>query len=101
MIKSAFGIIVLAIILSASAVQAATLVNRDTASHSIVIVEEDNRKELVVEAGQELTDICQGICNLYIGNDPEPYDIASTDNLEIHDGQLLYQSDTTEGTVQE
>ena len=74
---------------------AATSKNLDKTAYKIVLVEGDARQETTIESQQELTGICQGTCRLYIGSDPEPYDIASRDILEIELGGLYHSEDPT------
>jgi len=99
MMKSTFATFVLAIALGVSAAEAATLLNSDATAHTITIVEDESRREFTIDAGQELSGICQSSCSLYMSDDPEPYDIVSTDKLEIQDGQLQYREEEQEGTV--
>ena len=91
MLKTTFGAVALTIALGLSSVQAATLINRDAATHKIIVVEGDHRQEFIVQSTQEIPSLCQASCSVYVGNDPDPYDVALNDKLEILDGELHYQ----------
>ncbi len=97
MIKTTLSVLALTVALGMSVAHAATLVNRDPSTHKIVIVEGDARKEMTIESAQDLTDICKSSCAIYVDDDPEPYDLASSDKVEIQDGQLQYQEEPTPG----
>ncbi len=74
-----------------STASAATLVNRDTTAHKIVVVEDGARQEIVLEGSQQVSDLCRKTCELYLNSDPEPYELATSDKLEIEEGALYYQ----------
>lgn len=76
--------------------QAATLKNLDKAAHKIVVVEGDSRQEIMIQSLQELDGFCSTSCSLYVGNDPEPYEVAASDKMEINNGEVFYQEVPTE-----
>ena len=93
MFKTTLGAVALTIALGLTSAQAATLINRDTATYKVVVVEGDHRQEFTVRSAQELPSFCQASCSVYVGDDPDPYDVASNDKLEILGGELHYQAE--------
>lgn len=78
-------------VLSFSAVQAATIINRDTSAHTLRVVEGDQEKTIRAEPSQRLDGLCASSCSLYFDDDPEAYDIAAGDIVSIEDGQLFFE----------
>ncbi len=93
MMKTSLSMLALASLCFAPLASAATLKNLDTSPHRVVIVEGDARQELTIESQQELSGLCQVSCSLYVGNDPEPYDVAAKDRMEIERGEVFYQAE--------
>ena len=91
MLKTTLGAVALTIALGLTSAQAATLINRAAAAHRIIVVEGDQRQEFTVQSAQEIPSFCQASCSVYVGEDPDPYDVASNDKLEILGGELHYQ----------
>ena len=91
MVKAVIGAIAVSAMLGTTASLAATLVNKDKSTYKIVVVEGDARKEFSVVSGQELTGLCSSSCSIYVGSDPEPYDLAAQDKTEIYEGELYRQ----------
>lgn len=75
-------------LLLATAAPAATFKNLDPVDHKITVVDGEQRQEYVLEAKRELTDVCSNVCNIYIGDDPDPYEIGAAESFEIEGGQL-------------
>ncbi len=93
MTKVIISAVALVMLVCASAVQAATLTNRDSMPHKLVVIENDSEQEVEVQAGQRIDDICSNSCAILIGNDPDPYDITKNDRVEILDGELFYEEE--------
>ena len=79
----------IAVLLSTPAF-AATLKNLDKSAHRIVVVEGDLRQEHTIASQQELNRICVRACSVYVGDDPDPYELAAADKVQIQDGELYY-----------
>ena len=84
----------------ASVAEAATLKNLDKKAHKIVVVEGDARQELMIDSQQELAGLCQSSCSLFVGTDPEPYDVAAKDKMEINNGEVYYQEEQGKAPAQ-
>ena len=82
--------VALAMFAATAGAQAATFVNRDSSAHRLVVVEGDARQELTIESAQELSGICQTTCNIYVGKDPDPYEVVVNDIIEIKAGELHF-----------
>ena len=78
-----------AVLLRTPAVSA-TLKNLDKSAHRIVVVEGDLRKEHTIASQQELKGVCVNACSVYVGEDPDPYELAAADKVQIQDGELHY-----------
>ena len=98
MIKATIGAFAVTAMLAMPSVQAATLMNRDTAAHRIVVVEGDARKEIDVQSAQEVGGLCAVSCSIYIGTDPVPYDLSGQDKVEIQGGELFYKEESEQGS---
>ncbi len=71
-------------------VQSASIKNLDATEHKVVVVEGQTRQEHMVPGQQELTSVCTRVCSVYVGADPEPYEVRAADKMEIEEGQLFY-----------
>ncbi len=59
----------------------ATVINRDTKSHILIVEDEDeNTTEIVIAAGQTLTNLCKTECYLYL---------KDAEDFEYLDGTLV------------
>ena len=54
------------------------------------MVEGDQRQEFTVQSAQEIPSFCQASCSVYVGEDPDPYELAAADKVQIQDGELYY-----------
>ncbi len=72
----------------ASPAPAATFKNLDAVEHKLTFVEGKERQEYILQGKQELTGVCVKVCNLYIGDDPDAYEITASEKFEIEEGQL-------------
>ena len=71
-----------------------TIRNLDKSEHRIVVVEGESSYEHKIASEKELAGICRSICNIYVGEDPDPYEILAEDKVEIEDGLLNYSDDS-------
>lgn len=72
---------------------AATIENLDQSEYKLRIVENGQELEVALKPGAEAADLCKKKCELYIGADPDPYELISDDALVIEGGQL-YQTES-------
>lgn len=87
---TAIGWCVLAVILTTGSAQAVELTNRDKIVHNIVVLEGQVRREISIAPDQTLTDLCKADCNIWVGNDPDAYELVATDKLIIENAQLYF-----------
>lgn len=80
--------IAIALALAAPSAEAATVVNLDLIHHRLVIVEDDVRHEMLLEAQTGIEGFCEAGCQIYINNDAQSYQIAGSDIIEIRDGEF-------------
>ena len=73
---------------------AATIYNNDKGVLALRVVESGDEQQVELRPGFEVTNICKSKCDLYIGNDPDPYEIGSIDMLVIEGGKL-YEVDSS------
>ena len=68
-----------------------TVVNRDTTDHILLIEdEEENITEMVIAAGQTLTDLCQTECYIYLkGSEDFEYADGTPVVFAIINGRLM------------
>jgi hypothetical protein len=69
--------------------KAATIENLDQTQHQLRIVESGQERQVELQPGAAVTDLCKTKCELYLGTDPEPYDLVSADTLVLEGGQLF------------
>ncbi|MBU2532670.1 MAG: hypothetical protein KKB37_08015 [Alphaproteobacteria bacterium] len=86
-------VICLFCMIPAAASHAATIQNRDQIEHQLRVIEGGAEIQLAVSPGRALTGVCKTKCDVYVGADPVPYDLISSDVLLIEEGQLLYEDD--------
>lgn len=84
------GCSVLAVMLTASAAQAVELKNLDSVPHMLVVVEGQSRQEVTIAPSQTLADLCKADCSIWVGTDPEPYELKVADKLVIENAQIFY-----------
>jgi hypothetical protein len=78
-----------------TAAYATTIINRDSAAHSLRIVEGGQERIVNAEPSQQFDDLCASSCSLYFDGDPEAYEIAAGDIVSIEDGQLFFEDPAT------
>ena len=97
---AASTIAMFAVSISIATAFAATLTNRDAVSHKLVVVEDGKRTEHVIEASQSLSGLCAAACELFISDDPDPWEILAADNATIQGGLLKLPDDQSSGDAQ-
>ena len=75
-------------IVSAASALAATIHNNDAAAVSLRVVENSQEQKVELQPSTAAKDLCSTKCDLFIGNDPDPYEISAADVLVIEDGKL-------------
>jgi hypothetical protein len=81
------------LIVFAITVKAAKIENLDQAQYQLRIVESGQEHEVALQPGAEAADLCKTKCELYIGADPDPYELVSADALVLGGGRL-YENDS-------
>ena len=71
--------------------KAATIENLDQTEYQLRIVENGQERQVALQPGTEVAELCKSKCDLYLGTDPDPYDLMSADSLVI-EGGTLYES---------
>ena len=69
--------------------KAATIENLDKTQYQLRIVESGQERQVDLQPGAAATDLCKTKCELYIGTDPDPYELISADALVLEEGQLF------------
>lgn len=79
----------IAVLLSPSAVQAASITNRDDRNHTVTVIEGSTRKDHVLKPNAVLDGICETGCLIRLGdNSDDPFELQSSDVTSIEEGQL-------------
>jgi hypothetical protein len=81
------------LIVFAITVKAAKIENLDQAQYQLRIVESGQEHEVALQPAAEAADLCKTKCELYIGADPDPYELVSADALVLGGGRL-YENDS-------
>ena len=68
--------------------QAATIENLDQTLYQLRIVENGQERLVALLPGTGAAELCKTKCELYIGTDPDPYELVSSDALVIEGGKL-------------
>jgi hypothetical protein len=69
--------------------KAATIQNNDKSAYQLRIVENGQEQKIELKPSLAATGLCNSKCELYFGDDPDPYDVVSADALVIEGGQLF------------
>lgn len=79
-----------AALLLASAVQAASITNRDDVDHKVTIIEGDAKKDHVLKVNAVLEGICQQGCVVRLNDkvDDDPYELEGSDVISIDGGEF-------------
>lgn len=72
--------------------KAATIENLDQTLYQLRIVENGQERQVALLPSTEANELCKSKCELYIGTDPDPYELLSADVLVIEGGQLFETS---------
>lgn len=87
--KSAILLLVASTLTSlAIAANAATIQNNDKNAYQLRIVENGQEKRVDLQPNLEASGLCGSKCELYIDNDPDPYDVVAADAFIIEGGQV-------------
>lgn len=79
----------IALCLSASAVQAATITNRDDKDHLVTVVEGSTPKDHVLKPNAVLRGICETGCLIRLGaSRDDPFELTGSENTSIEEGEL-------------
>ncbi len=73
---------------SAISANAGTIQNNDNSTYQLRIVEKGQENKIELQPSLEATDLCKTDCDLFLGDDPDPYVLTATDKFIIQDGQL-------------
>mgnify|MGYP006889937798 CR=1 FL=1 len=86
--------VLIAVLLSASAVHAASITNRDDTDRKVTIVEGSSQRSLVLKPNEVLDGICEEGCLIRIDDNREdPFELEGSEITSIEDGQL-YDDET-------
>ena len=85
------AVAVIVLLLSGSAVHAASITNRDEVDRKVTIIEADKKADFVLQPSQALNDVCAKGCTIRLddGEDDE-YMLEADDVVSIEDGSLYY-----------
>lgn len=79
----------IAVLLSPSAVHAASITNRDDRDHKVTVIEGSSQKDHILKPNAVLDGICETGCLIRIGdNQDDPFELESSDVVSIEEGQL-------------
>ena len=93
------AVAVMVLLLSGSAVHAASITNRDEVDRKVTIIEGDRATDHMLRPSQALTDVCVKGCTIRLddGEDDE-YVLEADDVVSIEDGSLYYDKADTPAT---
>ena len=85
------AVAVMVLLVSGSAVRAASITNRDEVDRKVTIIEADKKADYVLQPSQALNDVCAKGCTIRLddGEDDE-YMLDADDVVSIEDGSLYY-----------
>lgn len=78
----------IAALLSSSAVQAASITNRDDRDYIVTVIEEGSQKDHVLKPNAVLQGICEKGCLIRLGDQDDPFELQGSDVTSIEEGQL-------------
>lgn len=79
----------IALLLSTSAAQTASITNRDGKDHTVTVIEGSAQKDHILKPNAVLDGICQKGCLIRLGASREdPFELEGSDKTSIEDGQL-------------
>lgn len=80
-----------AVLLSTSAVHAASITNRDEKDRKVTIVEGEARRDHVLKPNAVLDGICEKGCLIQLDDSQEdPFELEGSEVTSIEEGQLYY-----------
>ena len=90
------AVAVMVLLVSGSAVRAASITNRDEVDRKVTIIEADKKADYVLQPSQALNDVCAKGCTIRLddGEDDE-YVLEPGDVVSIEDGSLYYDRPDT------
>ena len=93
------AVAVMVLLVSGSAVHAASITNRDEVDRKVTIIEADKKADYVLQPSQALNDVCAKGCTIRLddGEDDE-YMLEADDVVSIEDGSLYYDKADTPTT---
>lgn len=77
--------------------KAATIQNNDKNAYQLRIIEKGQEKRIDLQPSLEAIDLCSSKCELYIDDDPDPYDMVAADAFIIEGGQVYDVNETAPG----
>lgn len=84
-----------AVLVAASTVHAVTMSNADAGSHKLTIVEGGASRTVEIAPNERLEKLCSSRCEVTLEGDPDPYELESADLIQIEDGQLYFEEDSS------
>lgn len=84
-----------AVVFAAGSANAVTMTNMDSRPHKLTIVEGDATKTVEIAPNERLENLCASRCEVSLEGDPDPYELESADIVQIEDGQLYFEEDTS------
>lgn len=81
--------VLIAVLLSSSAVHSASITNRDDKDHTVTVIEGSSQKGHVLKPNAVLSGICETGCLIRLGDSQDdPFELESSDVTSIEEGQL-------------
>ncbi len=83
--------------IAAFSTHAVTIHNNESSAQVLRIVENGQEQQIQLQPSTSATDLCATKCDLYIGNDPDPYEVSAADSLVIENGELYDAGEPSQG----
>lgn len=81
--------VLVAALLSTSAVHAASITNRDGIDQKVTVIEGSSQKDHILKPNAVLDGICEMGCLIRLGDSQDdPYELESSDVTSVEEGQL-------------
>lgn len=77
---------------------ALSITNLDAETRRLEIVQGSETRTIELAPQQRLDGLCSERCQVTIEGDPDPYDLETTDVVQIEEGQLYFQDDANTGS---
>jgi hypothetical protein len=79
----------IAVLLSPSAVHAASITNRDDRDHVVTIIEASSQKDHILKPNAVLSGICEAGCLIRLDNSREdPFELEGSEITSIEEGEI-------------